>query len=280
MDSGRSTVAGGIGREGRVVSALFSNVRDAEGAIRELREIDVPASSISVISRSEDRMDASVVAGVSREQVGDEALAYRASPELPNYEDLPTTVADQIGEPISTADAEMATEGGDARLGLSAESDMVRRNEAPSNADTDIYTDFPDKPGGVNPDSPVASEDEGTVQQPMKNRTPAVGSAATGATVGGLGGLLVGLGLVAVPGIGPILAAGPLVGALGGLLAGGAAGGLVGGLSSIGVPEEYARDYAASIEQGSMLVSVRTDDVTCDAVERVLIANRGENVHS
>ncbi len=277
MDSAGSMNVGGIGHEGRVVTAVFHDVRAAESAIRELRELDVPAETISVISRDEDQ--ASVVAGVSREEIGDEDLAYRASPELPNYEDLPTTIGDQIGEPVSPQAAEMATEGGDARVGLPAETDMVRRNEAGTNADIDIYTDFPDKPGGVNPDSPVASEQEGTAQEQMKNRTPVVGNAAAGATLGGLGGLLVGLGLIAVPGIGPILAAGPLASALGGLLAGGTAGGLIGGLAGIGVPDEYARDYAAHIEQGSTLVSVRTDDVTGDAVERVLIANGGENVH-
>lgn len=279
MDRAESVNTGGVGREGRVVTAVFHDVQGAGAAIRELRELDLPAENISVISRDEGGTDGAAAAGVSREETGDESLAYRASPELPNYEDLPTTIGEQIGEPVSLATAETATEGGDARVGLSADSDMVRRNEAETNADIDIYTDFPDKLGGVNPDSPVASEPEDTVQEAVKGRTPAAGSAATGATLGGLSGLLAGLGLIAVPGIGPILAAGPLAGALGGVLAGGAAGGLIGGLSGIGVPQEYARDYAAHIEQGSTLVSVRTDDVTCDAVERVLIANGGENVH-
>ncbi|HYP40848.1 MAG TPA: DUF1269 domain-containing protein, partial [Chloroflexia bacterium] len=66
---------------------------------------------------------------------------------------------------------------------------------------------------------------------------------------------------------------------LGGALAGGAAGGIIGGLSNIGVPEEYAREYAAQIEQGSTLVSVRTDALTRDLVERVLTAHGGESIH-
>lgn len=280
MDDARSTrLTGGLGRQGYVISAIYSEISAAEEAIRELRDFGVPAEQISVISRNEDQLDPEMLSGVSHEDVGDEGLAYRAAAELPNQEDLPSTIASQIGDPMpSPAGAGVATEGGADRVGLSPKDDMVRRNEAETNADEDIYTDFPDKPGGVNPDSPVAAEYEGTVQEPAKNRTPALGSAATGATLGGLGGLLVGLGVLAVPGIGPILAAGPLAGALGGLLAGGAAGGVIGGLSSIGVPEEYARDYAAHIEQGHTLVSVRTDQVSCDAVERILVANGGQNM--
>src|SRR5438477_3089519 len=113
----------------------------------------------------------------------------------------------------------------------------------------------------------------------MKDRTGAAGNAAAGAGIGGLAGLLVGLTELAVPGIGPLAAAGPLATALGGMAAGGEAGGVIGALSSIGVPEEYAREYAASIEQGHTFVSVRTDEVSEELVERVLVANGGENVY-
>ena len=269
--------AGGIVEGRRIVSGVFRSQTSAGAALHELSELGVPPGDISVISREEDQPDAELTAGVNREVIGDEGLAYRASPELPNYEDLPTTIADQIGE---TEGAEvMAGSVSTDGAGLSRDEGLVRRNEAATNADIDIYTDFPDEPGGVNPDSPVARAHQETVQATARNRTPAVGTAATGAALGGLGGLLVGLGVLAVPGIGPILAAGPLAGALGGLLAGGAAGGLIGGLSAIGVPEEYARDYAARIEQGHTLVSVRTDEFHADAAERILTANGAENVH-
>ncbi|MEA2572883.1 MAG: hypothetical protein QOH93_181 [Chloroflexia bacterium] len=280
MSSGNSrsvSSVGGVIEGQRVVSGTFRQWQAAESAIEELRDLGVAAEFISVISREEDQPGGQGAAGASREVLGDEALAYRASPELPNYEDLPTTVAEQTGTPLEgeVVAGSVSVDGG----GLSHDEDLVRRNEAETNADVDIYTDFPDKPGGVNPDSPVAAKQEGTVQQEANNRTPAVGTAATGAAIGGLGGLLVGLGVLAVPGIGPILAAGPLAGALGGILAGGAAGGVIGGLSAIGVPEEYARDYAARIEQGHTLISVRTDEVTADPVERILTVNGAENVH-
>ncbi|HEY0068330.1 MAG TPA: hypothetical protein VGE04_00015 [Chloroflexia bacterium] len=268
---------GGVLEGQRVVSGIFRSRSDAETAIHELRDLGVAAESISVISREEDQPGPDFAAGVNREVITDEGLAYRASPELPNYEDLPTTVAEQIGTPPdANAVAGSVSEDG---AGLAGDTDLVRRNEAETNADLDIYTDFPDEPGGVNPRSPVAAEYEGTVQEPASNCTPAAGTAATGAAIGGLGGLLVGLGVLAVPGIGPILAAGPLAGALGGMLAGGAVGGVIGGLSAIGVPEEYARKYASHIEQGHTLVSVRTDEVTADPAERILTVNGAENVH-
>jgi hypothetical protein len=266
-----------------VISALFHDVQSAGAAIQELRELHIPAESISVISRDEDHEGVTGAAGVAREDVGDEGLTYRASTELPNDEDLYTTEAEMTGRevPVVTSFEVPPNEplGGSDRLGLSRDSDMVRRNEADANADMDIYTDFPDEAGGINPDSPMAGDAGSNVQEPMKGRTGAAGSAAVGAGLGGIAGLALGLAGLAIPGVGPFLAAGPIAAALGGALAGGAAGGIIGGLSNIGVPEEYAREYAAQIEQGSTLVSVRIDTVTRDLVERVLTAHGGENIH-
>jgi uncharacterized protein (TIGR02271 family) len=84
--------------------------------------------------------------------------------------------------------------------------------------------------------------------------------ATTGAVVGGIGGLLVGVGALAIPGIGPVIAAGPLVTTLLGAGVGAAAGGLIGALIDAGVPEEEAGYYAEGIRRGSTLVSVRADD--------------------
>lgn len=88
--------------------------------------------------------------------------------------------------------------------------------------------------------------------------------ATGGAVLGGLSGLLVGLGTLAIPGIGPVLGAGTLATALGstalGAGLGAAAGGLVGALVGAGIPEEHADVYAESVRRGSALVLVRTDD--------------------
>jgi hypothetical protein len=84
--------------------------------------------------------------------------------------------------------------------------------------------------------------------------------AGTGAAVGGILGWLVGIGALAIPGVGPLMAAGPIVAALAGAGAAGAAGGLVGGLVGAGMPEIEAKRYAGRIREGGYLVSVHCDD--------------------
>ncbi len=99
--------------------------------------------------------------------------------------------------------------------------------------------------------------------------------AGLGAALGGLGGLLVGLGALTIPGVGPVLAAGPLATALTGLagagvgaIAGGVTGGLLGTLIDLGIPEERAHYYAEGVRRGgTLLVVSTTDDRTRDAVD-------------
>lgn len=88
----------------------------------------------------------------------------------------------------------------------------------------------------------------------------AVTGAGAGAAAGGVLGWLVGVGALAIPGIGPLLAAGPVVAALAGAGAMGAAGGLVGGLIGAGIPEIEAKRYAGRIREGGYLVSVHCDN--------------------
>src|SRR5688500_13083450 len=84
--------------------------------------------------------------------------------------------------------------------------------------------------------------------------------ASAGAAVGGVLGWLVGIGAIAIPGIGPLVAAGPVVAALAGAGAAGATGGLVGGLIGAGIPEVEAKRYAGRIRDGAYLLSVHCDD--------------------
>ena len=85
-----------------------------------------------------------------------------------------------------------------------------------------------------------------------------------GATIGGLGGLLVGLGALAIPGVGPVIAAGTLATVLGTTAAGAgigaAAGGLIGALVGLGIPEEDATFYAEGVKRGGVLVTVQAND--------------------
>lgn len=84
--------------------------------------------------------------------------------------------------------------------------------------------------------------------------------ATTGGIVGGVIGLLAGLGALAIPGVGPFIAAGPIMGALSGLGIGAAAGGIVGGLIGLGIPEFEARLYDEKLREGNFLISVHVDD--------------------
>lgn len=88
----------------------------------------------------------------------------------------------------------------------------------------------------------------------------ATAGAATGAVVGGVLGWLVGIGMLAIPGIGPLLAAGPIVAALAGAGAAGTAGGLLGALAGMGIPEYEAKQYEGRLRSGGILLSVHCDD--------------------
>ncbi len=88
--------------------------------------------------------------------------------------------------------------------------------------------------------------------------------AAAGGVLGGAAGLVVGLMGLAIPGIGPIVAAGPIAAALAGAGVGAVAGGLIGGLTGVGVSEDDASYYAESVRRGGALVTVRADDSRAD----------------
>jgi hypothetical protein len=92
--------------------------------------------------------------------------------------------------------------------------------------------------------------------------------APEGATTGGVAGLgvgaavgwLAGIGALAIPGVGPFIAAGPIMAALGGAAVGAASGGLIGALVGLGIPEFEAKRYEGKIREGNILISVHTDD--------------------
>lgn len=88
----------------------------------------------------------------------------------------------------------------------------------------------------------------------------ATAGGVTGGIIGGTLGLLAGIGALAIPGMGPFIAAGPLLGALSGLGAGGALGGIIGGLIGAGIPEYEAKRYENRLKEGGVLLSVLTDN--------------------
>ena len=83
---------------------------------------------------------------------------------------------------------------------------------------------------------------------------------ATGAILGGTLGWLVGIGSLAIPGVGPVIAAGPIMAALAGAGVGGAVGGITGALIGMGIPEYEAKRYEGMVKDGGILVSVHCDD--------------------
>lgn len=87
----------------------------------------------------------------------------------------------------------------------------------------------------------------------------ATAGASTGAILGGAFGWLVGIGALAVPGLGPFIAAGPLVAALAGIGVGGAVGGFTGALIGVGIPEYEAKRYEGRLQKGGILLSVHCD---------------------
>ncbi len=105
--------------------------------------------------------------------------------------------------------------------------------------------------------------------------------AASGAVLGGALGWLVGIGSLAIPGVGPFIAAGPIMAALAGASVGGAVGGLTGALIGMGIPEYEAKRYEGLVKDGGILVSVHCDDHEwAKRAKSVLEAAGGEGIAS
>jgi hypothetical protein len=96
--------------------------------------------------------------------------------------------------------------------------------------------------------------------------TKAQEEAAVGAVLGGTLGLLAGVGALAIPGVAPLIAAGPIMAALAGVGIGGAMGGITGALVGMGVPEYEAKRYEGHLQDGAILLSAHCD--TCDEIRR------------
>ncbi len=91
--------------------------------------------------------------------------------------------------------------------------------------------------------------------------------ATTGGMIGGTLGLLAGIGALAIPGVGPLIAAGPIIAALAGVGAGCAVGGIVGALVGMGIPEYEAKRYEGAVKDGGTLLSVH-----CDTSDEISVA--------
>jgi hypothetical protein len=126
---------------------------------------------------------------------------------------------------------------------------IVTKLQASGFSSSDISVLFPDK--------------EGTRDFAHEKNTKAPEGATTGGLagmgVGGTLGLLAGIGALAIPGVGPFIAAGPIMGALSGAAVGGATGGLIGALVGLGIPELEAKQYEGKVRAGNILIAVHAE---------------------
>jgi hypothetical protein len=118
-----------------------------------------------------------------------------------------------------------------------------------------------------------------------KKETKAPEGTATGVTaggaIGGALGLLAGIGALAIPGVGPLIAAGPIMGALAGVGVGGAVGGLIGALVGMGIPEYEAKRYEGRVKDGGILLSAHCDtSEEIDRAKEILKQTGAEDISS
>jgi len=126
---------------------------------------------------------------------------------------------------------------------------IVERLKREGFTSTDISVLFPDKTGTR----------DFALEKGTKAPEGAVTGVSTGALLGGALGWLAGIGALAIPGIGPFVAAGPIAAALSGAAVGGAVGGIAGSLIGMGIPEFEAKRYEGKVKEGGVLLSVHTD---------------------
>jgi hypothetical protein len=112
-------------------------------------------------------------------------------------------------------------------------------------------------------------------EQHTKAPEGAAAGAGAGVIIGGALGWIVGIGTLMIPGVGPFIAAGPIMAALAGAGAGAAAGGLAGALIGMGMPEYEAKQYEVKMKGGNILISVHTEDGTERTRVKEIFKNAG-----
>jgi len=127
---------------------------------------------------------------------------------------------------------------------------IVARLKSKGFSDDDISVLFPDK----------SSTRDFAHEKHTKAPEGATVGASAGGVVGGTVGLLAGIGLLAIPGVGPFIAAGPIMAALSGIAVGATVGGITGALVGMGIPELVAKRYEGKVKDGNILISVHTDE--------------------
>jgi len=139
--------------------------------------------------------------------------------------------------------------------------------------------------GFLNTDISILMPDESGVrdlghEKHSKAPEGTASGAGAGALVGGALGWLAGIGALAIPGVGPLVAAGPIMAALSGAAVGAASGGVTGGLIGLGIPEFEAKQYESKLHEGNVLISVHTENNDqIKAAEGIFKDNGAKDVH-
>lgn len=328
--AGTRPVTSGTGHGARQRAVgFFSNLRDVEGAISELKAAGFPVNQISVVAKNvqrhglmadldvQNRLDDRRY-GLSTERSsflqnridhgdyllaieGTEAEIRQASailnqgslnrPGIQEFNIYNTADWNRAPEAQPQVDrmavpgTRTAQSGQSASTNLGAEKRAIGVFQHRREAETAL-TELRSNGFSMNQVSLIAKDtDQGNIagatatspkgiQDRTKADEGAVAGAATGGALGGLGGLLVGLGTLAIPGIGPIVAGGATATALATALTGGAigaaAGGLTGGLVGLGIPEDQAKVYNDRFNQGDYLVMVEGTEAEVRRAETLL----------
>jgi len=128
------------------------------------------------------------------------------------------------------------------------------------------------------PPHPAGPRDLGH-ENSTKTPEGAVAGAGAGAILGGALGWLAGVGAIAIPGVGPLLAAGPILAALSGAAVGGTMGGTAGALVGLGIPEYEARQYEGKLSEGNILLAVHAEDAEEAArIRQIFSEERAESI--
>jgi hypothetical protein len=143
--------------------------------------------------------------------------------------------------------------------------DIADNLKAAGFTENDVSVLFPDKQG---------SKDFAHEQHTKAPEGAATGG-ASGAVLGGALGWMVGIGALAIPGLGVFIAAGPIMAALAGAAGGAAAGGLTGALIGMGIPEYEAKRYEGKVKDGNILLSIHTEDSTERDRAKKILENGG-----
>lgn len=146
---------------------------------------------------------------------------------------------------------------------------IVERLKGADFSNSDISVLFPDK----------ETTRDFAHEKSTKAPEGAVAGASTGGVIGGALGWVAGIGALAIPGVGPFIAAGPIIAALSGAAAGAAVGGITGGLIGLGIPEIEAKRYDGKIKSGNILISVHTDnseEISC--AKDIFTAENAEDI--